>query len=88
MAKEKWVTRSRTGCMPAAKRKKTDFLNYIVSIAEKTVENQLTENHPPDPMLSFIKRHFLFGMVSTASIALLLESVSVRLPLMVLVGVK
>ena len=53
MAKEeKRVTRSRTGCLPAAKRKKTDSLDDIVSTAEKTVENQLKENHAPDPMLS------------------------------------
>ena len=53
MAKEeKRVTKSRTGCLPAAKRKKTDSLDDIVSTAEKAVENQLKENHPPDPMLS------------------------------------
>ena len=37
----------------SSQAKKTDSLDYIVSIAEKTVENQLKDNHPPDPTLSF-----------------------------------
>ena len=42
----KRVTRSKTGRLPAAKQKKTDFLDYIVGVTEEeTDESQLKENH-------------------------------------------